>query len=797
MPGGCPGFNNILVIMAWKTETLIVGEKEVKGVQVREDRPYSLVRLDPTRMSAAEQRAVTEYFAPGTQKQWGEGRYTLLRVQSTLLRHPEIREQLDAAPEPVVETSDQEFVYEGEIAGKQLPYLRRWAAERGARVEEYNPMTTQQGTTWKYRIISRGDLLERQRIQRGIEQELFKPTKMQEAVGGFTQTDRLITRVPSVESITRQEREAFVQKAAKERVETEGPAARIRTLLSPQGYEYIGAVALGKDPTVIVQRKIEQETRMQMVDQETTDKYMRSVVETVSSPPFEVTTAFAAGVGFARLGATRIGARVLSTTAAKTALAAGAVSYTGLSGIEAYTDISAGKVERGVGRIIVTGASLGAGFAGAKLGAREFAKAPAEIKADIKPSRTKGASISTPQTGTEPGRTAGVFETRIQVGKKEVPVKGVILGTSEQAGKGRAVQKIKILIPEQKVGKITIKETTMLRAGTVVKTGKGAYTVRTSEGVIIDASAGKIDLVLAGSRRGTAYYIERAEAQGGKVKFYTGSGFETAGKVEPKDIEVATKLIAGGSPAARVGEVPRADVKMSGIQNIEWVDITKLPAPAASKPLVKGWPGAVYSKTKGPAPSLKAAELPKPVAPSGKVSAAGTRETLGLPTFTATASVASAAAGLVVKPARELKSKPVAMKIKAVQETAGFKSLPAMKIVSGQASERLAGKVDISFYSRQISEPGLDIGLSSSRVQASALKQAMPEALKTKTAFAPAVPAAPPVIPPVVTPPLLLGIPGGILLRSGYAAKARYKARTVINPVPVALDIKLPKIAGV
>lgn len=800
--------------MAWKSETLIVGGKEVKGVQVREGSPYSIVKLDTRRMSDEEEQAVKQYFAPGTQKEWSEWNNTYLRVQSTLLKYPEIRGRMeqgqpDAAPEPVVTTGTepQEYVYQGEIAGKQLPYLRRWAAERGARIEEYNPTSTPGGTVFQYRIISKGDLLERQKIQRDIERELFRPTAMQEKVGGFTPTDRLVMTVPSVETIEKKEREATIQQKAREIVEKSGPAARLRTLLSPAGEEYIGATLLGKDPTYVVQKKIEQELRLQMAEGPKQDAFTRGVIEAVQSPVVEVELAALGGAGFAKLGATKLGGKILATKAAKIALGAGAVYYIGSTGAEVYTDIQMGKVEAAVGRVATTAAALGAGFAGAKAGAKYYAKAPATVEAEIQTGKTKGVSLSRPETPTEPAMTAGAFETKLKVGGKEIPVKGYIVGVGKSTGKGKALQKVKILIPEQKVGKISIKETTLLRSGRALKTGADTFRVDVSEGIIINTRAGKVDIILAGSRRGTGYYIERASVKVGDktIRAFTGSATETAGKTRIPDIERAVRLAGKGIPGERIGDVPRVDVKMKSIQDIKWIDISEPRAPPATKPLVKGWPGALPDKpVKGPAPSLKVAEAPAPVAPAGKVSVTGTREALGLPTFTVTATVAATAAtGTVARSARkgrviasipDVKVEAKGMKEReiATMNKAATVQLPK-SMREGKQKQKAKPATDV--YSRNV--PDVDVSMAQATKQAQAVtsKQAVKAPARSATDI-----VIPAVAPPVIetqTPPILINLPGGIKIRSGYAGKAKYKLKTVVNPIPAQLDIKLPKIKGV
>lgn len=804
--------------MVWKTETIIVEGKRVKGVQVREgdaDSTTSLVRIDTNRMTSSEAAAVQEYFSPGS-KTWPEGKYTVMRVQKTLLKYPEFRERFDKPSAPAeqpapegVPDQPQEFVYRGQISGKQLPHLRRWAAERGARVEESNPQSTADGTVWQYKIIAKADLLERQKIQRDIERSIFKPTPMQEQIGGFTPTDTLITRIPSKEAIEAKEREAFIQKTAAQKVKEQGAGARLRTLLSPDaGQEYIGAIVLGKDPTSIVQRKMESELRLQMTDPDPTSKYVRSVVETLLSPPMEVTLAFAAGVGFAKIGATRIGGKILASKAAKIALGAGAAYYVGTSGLQAYTDISMGRVERGVGRIVTTGLALGAGFVGAKAGAKEFARAPAKVDAEIQMAKTKGISRSVPETKLEPGRMAGVFETKIQVGKTELPVKGVILGASRATGKDKAAQVVKIFIPKQKVGKITIQETTLFRPGTVLKTGKGAYTVKTSEGVIIDITKGKFDVVLAGGKRGTGYYIEKAKIPVGDeaVRFYTGSGFETTGKVSPKDISRAVKLIGKGKTAARVGEIPRTDVKMAGVQDVKWIDISKpvssgLPA---TKPIGKGLPGSLITRpSKGPAPSLKAVETPKPVAPTGKVSVAGPREALGLPTFALTATVASTISAAAVKSVKEIRIMPDVKGLitpsRTKQKSRSRAVLESARVTMPSSAELEiqigAMKRDIDMISRNI--PDVDIASLKAQKKASAVSQK--QALKVSEVGAgvtvPAV--APPVIIHTPPTPKLGGLPGALSLGGAGVRVPFYVFKTIINPVALKLKIKDLNLGGI
>lgn len=703
----------------------------------------------------------------------------------------------------IKDPTEREYVYEGEILGKQLTYLRRWASERGARIEEHSPMTTREGTVWQYRIVSSRDLLEGQRQLRAYEEKIFRPTKMQAEVGGFTPTEQLITRVPSVEAIERKEREAMIQTVAAEKARTEGVVSRLSTILSPSGYEYIGAAVSGKDPTAIVQRKIEKDIKAGMTGEKTADTFIRGVVEAAQSPVVEVETAFLAGAGFVALGATAIGAKVLAMPVVKAAVAAGGVYYVGTTGYEAYADITMGNVDRGIGRALTTAVSLGAAFAGAKAQAGSIAAKTARIKTEIQTAKTEGVSISTPEVKAEPGRMAGVFETSIKVGKKDIPVRGIIIGVSRATGKARAIQQVIIKIPKQKFGRITIQETTLVRTGPIAKTGKGMFTVKASEGVIASVKPGKVDIVLAGTRRGTAYYIERGKIARGKdvLRLYTGTGYETAGRVSVKDVKAAARLVYKDIPAGKIGDVPRTDVRMAGIQDIRWVDIAK-PAPAgipAVKPIGKGMPGFPSKPVKGVAPALKVTDTPKPVAPTGKLSVAGPREALGLPTFTVTATVSTAAiTGTVARTARELRP-AAATAILKVSEQAAREEVTALKSAA-RAAEILVPttRTDVDVILKPVSVQEEIIGQATRTrpEQALALKQVPAQKAKTTEV---SVPAIPPSIPVIETlPPVIIGrLPGALRLGEAGARVTTYKTRVVVNPIPATLDIKMPKIKGV
>lgn len=795
--------------MAWKTETLIVGGKEVKGIQVREGQPYSIVRLDTRRMSDEEKQAVRAYFAPGTQKEWSEWNNTYLRVQSTLLKYPEIRGQIQnetpgTKTDPVVrdptETASQEYAYEGQINEKQLPYLRRWAAERGARVETMDGMSTEQGVVWKYRITSGKDLRAEQLQKRSYEEAIFgKPTPMQEKIGGYTPTDNLVIPLPSVSTVVKQEREAMIRTFAEETVKEQTVAAHVKTFLSTEGLDYIGRVAQGKDPTDIVIRKIESEHTYTLSHpgEPVESRIFRSIADTVQSPAFEATVAFAGAYGVAKIAATSVGGAILSSTAGKTALAGLGVYYVGSSGVDAYTSYVSGNIDRAIGRVITTGVSLGAGFAGAKLGARS----PVEVK--LSTSKVKGASVSTPETKTQPALSVGRFESSVKVSGKEIPVKGVILGAGRSTGKGKGTQLVKIFIPKQKAGGMTIQETTLIRFGKVAKTGKGSYTVRTSEGVIFDATTGKgLDVALAGTKRGTSYFIERGRISldESTIRLYTGSGTETTGNVAAADVARATRLLAKGTPASKVGDVPRTSVKMSSIQDTRWVDVSIKPPSDAplTKPLVKGWPGALPGKG-GTLPATKA--LARTVFPSSiSVKAVGSGSALGL----SGVSVAAAAASAASAAAKVSKSLSRVLPVQVGGRATAGRQRDYTATMNKAATVQVPRELQRGSQSRSqetvsllkmpsVTDVSISTALDRATSQVKLSRSATRTATETGTDFVPAIPVIPTPEPPTPTFGSIT-LPGGIKIPSGLAKKAKYKLKTVVNPIPKELDIKLPKI---
>lgn len=715
----------------------------------------------------------------------------------------------------IQDVAGQDHVYEGEMRTEQIPYLREWATQRGARVEIIGEMSTQQGVVTQYRIVSDKDLLAEQRTRREYEALIFGKEPMiagrplPESVTGRTPTDALITPVPSVTSLERARRERITTESAIKTTETSPSmmlplvpvslkSSHVRTALSPVGLEYVGATVRGRDPTDLVIGQMKKEhTRQLAIKEAPHEQAFRYAVETATSPVFEVYTGIAGAV---LLGATGVGAKltglaVKGIPVGKVAMAGMGAYYIGASAVEAHASYSVGNIDRAVGRVVTTGATITAGIVTYKMITKFQAPKTTPIDIKAQPSKIKGMSITHVKT-PKITKSVGEFVATVKVGKKQLNIFGQVLGKGQTVSKGKTFNIVEVVIPKQRIGKLTVPRQQFLRYVPTEDLGKGIYSAKASEGIIYSADK-KLNVVLAGSRRGSQYMVELAKIKRGnaELRLFKGSATETTGRVAPSDLARASRLIARGIDPKRVGSVPRTDVKMVGEQNIVWVDkLVKGADIKAIKPDVKGWSGAIL-ETKTTTPKTKVIPVTKtkpPIVSGIDIQLKGVKAQV---TKTTPMTVTTLPAIATIS---RLRSEQIRSYTPATATIQLQKPITEKRIAVATAIQRipiLEQERKTEYGTRITGIHGINI--RTDLAQGTTTAQAFRSATKQQTRLTSASAVSVPVPPPTITtapPPVFIGVPLPFGAFKGGIRKPKHRIEIRLNPIPKVLKIKAPKL---
>ena len=153
----------------------------------------------------------------------------------------------------------------------------------------------------------------------------------------------------------------------------EKTAAHTHTLLSGKSFEYLASpFQKGLTKKDIVIEKLVQTQWEKEGDETKLKLFGRGALQSLSSAPVMVETAFLGSALFGGFGATRVGGKILSTTASKVGMTGLGVFGVGSVGVDIYGDIQEGAVARGVGKGITFGASIFAGAKGYKAGKHDY-----------------------------------------------------------------------------------------------------------------------------------------------------------------------------------------------------------------------------------------------------------------------------------------------------------------------------------------------------------------------------------------------------------------------------------------
>jgi len=459
--------------------------------------------------------------------------------------------------------------------------------------------------------------------------------------------------VPTVSAISRRRREITEKAVSEEAFAKATPVEKGLltgyTILSPKGEKYLGAVFTGNTEEVVKEqlRETYKEPFRPGVVGFGTD-VLRGAYESLQSPVVQAELAFLGGAGFAKVGATRLGGKVLGSPIARRGLQIMGGSFILGKGGKAAMDIYGGRTEEGIGGLITTGAILGGAYAGARVQTSYIAKAPKEVTIDV--TRVRGGSITA--KGEKVSYSRGVFEAetpKIKGIRGHVKGKATVMGGKE----GKVWTETATYIPKQKIGKIEIEPSSDISYGVATKFGKPVP--GKLETVRIRTSSGKIDVgdtrFLVGEAKGDVFVSklftrdykpftdttksvilpEFSVPEGPGTLKVTGYAFRGVGKTPAERglAVVAGKRIGIESTPPGAGRMIMA---RSGTGAVEfaggrWVDVSKtLPTTSVPKPdiptrLISG-PETITFKdfySQPPTPTIPSITIKGPPAEIAKV----------------------------------------------------------------------------------------------------------------------------------------------------------------------------------
>jgi hypothetical protein len=238
----------------------------------------------------------------------------------------------------------------------------------------------------------------------------------------------------------------------------------VRTLLSPAGYEYVGAgirAAAGDQAKIldvafpgiksmeeVVTGSLAGETEKQELGLK--PKFMgveipEGVVSALNNPVLDIELMFLGGAGLAKFAATKIGGKIMASGLAKAGLIAATAAYAGERTLKVAELRAQGKGGEALGTLVTTAAGFAAGYAGYKTQVAYAARNVAPVKIEIYGLR--GASVSK-TVGKDTSYSKGKFVIT------EGEFKG-LHGTTAQIS-GKKAGYVITNIPEQKVGNIKV-----------------------------------------------------------------------------------------------------------------------------------------------------------------------------------------------------------------------------------------------------------------------------------------------------------------------------------------------------
>lgn len=528
----------------------------------------------------------------------------------------------DAAP---MVDAQGNIIYETTVERKeQIADIQAWAKDRGATVERVYAGSAEEAKAMK--------------DTGGIPILIKSKDALPENV------EIMIT---SPEAIRQEKARQMASIAGKKVYEEAGPVEKsllhLHTVLSPQGYAYIGAAARESAaaqpyniqakvtgaamdlifPNIKTTKEVVVDNVSSRIERHAQGEYTYSfdlpvvgrvnvderIVEAINNPVVDVEVMFLGGAGLAKVAATKTGGKILTSTAGKALMTVGGAAYVGSSGYEVYTLRQEGKGAEALGKAITRTSGLVAGAAGFKMQQAHILQYSAPKKIEVDLSKIRGVS-----------KTAQNKDVTISRGKFEITegklrgLRGDTLAITQKKDGALIVK-----IPAQKVGGQKIEAGTFVRhtkAGETLKAVQGKIFTRISkEGrLIIETSKGQLKGPLLGKHTDKTYIKEI-----GRV---TRTGTDRSGRQSSLLIRRLEGLNIGKSSKnyniflVRKGNQVMLLEAKAGIANprvskIDWIDVSKLSA--GGKPFTQikpGSPGTVIRPGTAQAPSIKSVAVP-------------------------------------------------------------------------------------------------------------------------------------------------------------------------------------------
>lgn len=582
--------------------------------------------------------------------------------------------------------------------------------------------------------------------------------------------------VPSAKEIERERGILTATKLAKETYEKATPIEKVgitaRTVFSPEGFEYLGSQIAKrtklketykiKEPEMIVTEKLAKE--IISAPQETYEEArMRGYVEFIQSPVFEVESAFLGGTAVAKIGATKIGGKLLSMKASKIALAGIGAVYVVERGIEVKTLSEMGKIEEAVGKASITGVSISGAIAGARLETTHILSTKG-VDIDLSYIRGVSATIREDTMAT----SKGIFEAITPKGR----IRGATAGIVKMGKEGKITSEVVYEIPKQKVGKVTIEPTRGVRYGEIEKVSKKLHRVKTSD---VELKVGE-EQRLIGRERGVSLVKEVGKA---KVDELTLRAYKVA------SIETAPKeyTLRGAVKGYKmIVDVERKGLERVGLQASDWVDVSKRVNLDKVKPVdIERISKPKMPDKVEPPPTTITALDPRPVPPTVRVKAIGRPSEIAkiFPSYKKTSPISTRLSPLVSSVAETTR-----LAVKGKQETRQRQTpLSRLDLTSLQAIS-----TEQVVYPIEETVPATATMLTQIQTQIQLQKSAIGTRLSTLKAFDfPPPPTTIPIRPVVPKPPIppLLPFPYLKLWMLPSAMKGgKYKTKWLVHPVP-------------
>lgn len=600
----------------------------------------------------------------------------------------------------------------------------------------------------------------------------------------------------------------------------------VRTLLSPEGATYLGALSKEyRGPLSVIHLVLPPMKSTEEIVKEETGKRTAAaaagkpallydivpvgkmgglgeiIISAVDNPIVDTATAALGGAGLAKIAATKTGAKILGSKAGKIGLGLAVAAYGGQKTAEVVSLVQAGKTEEALGKAEVALAGLGVGAAAYKAQLADVKTAKVLKSVEIAKSEIAGSSVSA-------GAGKDVTVSRGKFVILEGELKGLKGQTAAVSGEKRGI--VKVTIPEQKLGEVKVPAQEIISYTAQKRIGQtpeklDVFVRRSADKAI---AAGE-ETVLFGPHKEVALVKEtsRVEISGAQLKTgefdilgKRGEPVATVAETMPADVTVRKFKAVSMSETyrdynfflvksgERVGLLERGVLTKRGLAKVDWVDMrieksaaapdVNIPGPRAPAGEQRGQPGRPST--------VSTLDVRSPAIPSGKIKAEIRSPSIG-----------EAGTAGRRRPPGTIEVPKTGLKIDVAPIAVG-----AVRIEGREKSEsRTASRMDQRVRMAPVSIPGsaslvgaegkvrnvpvmavVEIPLQSSRERSAVLSRlaSLPDVMPPHTVIATppvAVETSPPVIPGMGLIPMFTL--GGV-----FTGRKKVPLIVVKNPVP-------------